>query len=68
MLSSLNTNTSNIYNIMSHQSAAVSNADSNKAASIGADMQQSIQETESAREKGGMDGYKEALHKINLLV
>ncbi|MFA6137310.1 MAG: hypothetical protein WC667_04415 [Sulfurimonas sp.] len=68
MLSSLSTSTNNIYSIMSHASAAMSNTDTNKAASIAGDVQRSIQETQMAREKGSTESYKQTLQKIDLLV
>ncbi|MCX6077639.1 MAG: hypothetical protein NTW78_12255 [Campylobacterales bacterium] len=68
MLSSLSTSTNNIYSIMSHESAAMSNTDTNKAASIASDVQRSIQETQVAREKGSTDSYKQTLQKIDILV
>ncbi len=67
MLSSLSTSTNNIYSIMSHSSAAKSNTDTNKTASIAGDVQRSIQETEMAREKGTTESYKQALQKIDIL-
>lgn len=67
MISSLNTSTDNVYNIMAHSSIAMSNVDSNKALTIGGDIQQGIQETQAAAQKGSTEGFKQALYKINLL-
>ncbi|MFA6192933.1 MAG: hypothetical protein WC665_11370 [Sulfurimonas sp.] len=67
MLSSLSTSTNNIYNIMSHESAAKSNTDTNKAASIAGDVQRSVQETQEALQKGSTENYKQALQKIDIL-
>lgn len=67
MVASLSTSTNMVYKLMS-ESTAMSNVDSNKASSIGPDIQQSIQESKMAMEKGSTDNFKQALSKIDILV
>ncbi|MCX6051864.1 MAG: hypothetical protein NTZ60_05065 [Campylobacterales bacterium] len=67
MVASLSTSTNMVYKLMS-ESTAMSNVDSNKASSIGPDIQQSIQENKMAMEKGSTDSFKQALSKIDILI
>lgn len=68
MVSSLSTSTNNVYSIMDHSNAAMSNSDPNKAASIGKDMQRGVQETLDALQKGNNENYRQTLRKIDILV
>ena len=68
MSTSISTSTSNVYAIMSEPGQSMKNTDSQKAMSIAPDLQRGIQETQQEARKGTTDGYKEALHKINILV
>lgn len=68
MVSSLNTSINNVYSIMNQSNASMGNVDSNKAATIGGDLQRGIQEVESSREKGTTDAHRQTLYKLNVLV
>lgn len=68
MISSLDTSTNNVYNIMNSTNTALSNSDSNKAASLGSDIQKGIQETKAALEKSSNESYRQTLRKIDILV
>ena len=68
MISSLSTSSDNIYSIMNNKGAAMGNVDSQKAMSIGGDLQRGIQEVQSARDKGSTETHKQTLYKLNVLV
>lgn len=68
MPASLSTSTSNVYNIMNSPSQPMKNLDSQKAMSIGSELQQNIQEVQMSREKGTNETFKREAYKINLLV
>lgn len=67
MVSSLDTSTNNVYNIMNSPSAAFSNTDPNKSLSLGADIQQNVKEIKVQAEKGGTDNYIQSLYKLNVM-
>ena len=68
MAASVSTSTDNVYNIMSQPSASMKNVDSQKAMSIGPELQQGVQETKQAASKGATENFKASLYKINILV
>ena len=68
MFSSLDTSVSNVYNIMNQPGSAIKNVDTNKAMSIGSDLQQSVQEVQSSRDKGSNETFTQTLYKLNVLV
>ena len=68
MISSLSTSSDNIYSIMNQKGTSMGNVDSNKAMSIGGDLQRSIQEVQTSRDKGSTDTHKQTLYKLNVLV
>jgi len=56
-----------IYKIMSEPSTSMKNIDDKRVLSVGPELQQNVQETQQAAQKGTTEGYKEALYKINIL-
>jgi len=68
MVTTLNTSTNTVYSIMNSPGQASQNLDDNKALNQKGQLQQSVQEVESARDKGSTDSHREQLKKINVLV
>ena len=66
MVSSIDTNVSNVYDIMNSPSAAFSNTDPNKALKVGSDIQKNVQEVATLAEKGSTDGYIQSLYKLDI--
>ena len=66
MISSLNASVDNIYEIMNSPSAAISNTDTNKSATIGSDIQKNIKEVLAQSQKGGTDNFRQSLYKLDV--
>jgi len=67
-VSSVNTNSSSVLDIMNQPSYSMKNNDSQKALSIGSDLQGKVQESMQAAHKGTTEGHKETLYQLNILV
>lgn len=67
-MSTINTAASNVYSIMSESGSSMKNIDSNKALSIGPELQQRVQETKQELDKNSTEDFRNSLHKINILV
>jgi len=68
MSTSINPSSNNVYNIMSQAGPSMKNVDSQKAMSIGAELQQGIKETQQESSKSSTENFKQELYKINILV